>query len=1187
MDLNGFTPGQRACVTCVNKPVIISAGAGSGKTFTLMQRVAFAFLNPELSGVENLDQIMAITFTEKAAAEIKARVKKALRQEGMNHLALEVDGAWISTIHSMCARILRAHALELGIDPAFEVMPESDYQVLLEQAINDVLEPDNEVLGPRSYQALFNMFPVRSKGGYGDSVASLVSKVLGSAAGQSNDFDDFVLGPQPAAPLEIAKQALLAYESALPRIQMAKQSKTQEAQLTGTEQSIEALQAFMLGEGWTGVDTRAGGPAPTYADALRVLDGCVNLGGNYGSSEDKEVIKAAKQDVLFAANELFMGLGCEPFSQLMELSRAARMRFDQLKRDRGVLDNNDLLQMALVALRDHPEIAQRYANQFKLVMVDEFQDTSQLQIDMIRYLAGENLRHLCTVGDSQQSIYRFRGADVHVYDQHKKEMVEDAGAQFIELDRNFRSHADVLQFVECIFSQPTVFGEGFLHLDDHGEDRANQHWLGKGPRIDVCMVSYPSKGVGIDGAKKAEARAIAKRFKLLKEQGHQAKDMAVLLGTMSRAQVYAQALREEGFECVVTGGSGFGGIPEVRVVSRVAQALASPSNTEALFEVLSGDLFGVSSDDLLLLGTQIDDATGSYRRCDLNDGFAHVDFDQASAPLRLASRVLRDARHLVGSIPLADAVQRVVVESGWLTRLQEGGAMGIATAANVEKAIRLIRAIEEQSALGPVRVAEEFASQLDGSLKEKPGSLVGEESDMVQIMTIHASKGLEFPIVAVAEFAGKTWKAGSLLSHSRVGKTYLSLMGNVKTTSKSAADKRKEYKPELGCSVEDVMPAYAQRLKYEQAQKQEELEEDRRKFYVALTRAREALVVAFSVAASKSKGVEDLYSGVLDDIRTALCGIGDFPEGTALLEYGGTEPAAFERIVLSEGAAGDAQGEDLAGDLGESCAEDSGDTADRLFAVPRYERYTALDERAFSSTRQGVFSYSSLSGSLHEDDDPSSGERDRKPAVVSALVNAGTLSLVLDDEVTPKTWQDADKATDMGSAFHRLGQFAIETGVRPDAKRVDSLAQLYGITPAQRFRLNAALDLWFGSQTYADVQDFAVRRPEVPFFVEIGDRFMEGEIDLLCIDETGRHALIVDYKTGGSDAETQDDIRKKHELQAKCYSYATLLQGYDDVELRFVRVERRGADGQPQEARYRFVYEDLSQLCQEITTLLA
>ena len=169
----GYTPEQKKCILCLKGPVDVSAGAGSGKTFTLTQRIAYALSDPA-SGVDDIGQVLAITFTKKAAAELKSRVRSTLRAQGMFEQARKVDGAWISTIHGMCSRILHANALEIGIDPEFMVMKDSS--AVLDQAIEEVLEESRES-GYWEYRSLFEMY----SGSGGDSVASLLKTLLDEA----------------------------------------------------------------------------------------------------------------------------------------------------------------------------------------------------------------------------------------------------------------------------------------------------------------------------------------------------------------------------------------------------------------------------------------------------------------------------------------------------------------------------------------------------------------------------------------------------------------------------------------------------------------------------------------------------------------------------------------------------------------------------------------------------------------------------------------------------------------------------------------------------------------------------------------------------------------------------------------------------------------------------------------------
>ncbi|MEG0323828.1 MAG: UvrD-helicase domain-containing protein, partial [Raoultibacter sp.] len=207
-----YTDEQRLCIEQLTGPVDISAGAGSGKTFTLSQRIAYA-LSPESgSGIDDIDAVLAITFTDKAASEIKSRVRSTLRSRGLFDAALKVDSAWISTIHGMCSRILRSHALELGLDPEFSVIDDKDRRELLDAALNEVIGSDSEIISRTEFDALFEAFPARSVGFGGSSVMGMVEELIAKAAGMVDGFAGFRMAP-PASPTSaLAKRLLLAYE---------------------------------------------------------------------------------------------------------------------------------------------------------------------------------------------------------------------------------------------------------------------------------------------------------------------------------------------------------------------------------------------------------------------------------------------------------------------------------------------------------------------------------------------------------------------------------------------------------------------------------------------------------------------------------------------------------------------------------------------------------------------------------------------------------------------------------------------------------------------------------------------------------------------------------------------------------------------------------------------------------------
>lgn len=1206
MNLDSCTPDQRKSITCVNGPLLVSAGAGSGKTFTLTQRIAYALLPESGPAVSGIDEVLAITFTEKAAAEIKARVKRTLRTEGLGEEALKVDGAWISTIHGMCARILRAHAFDLGIDPAFGIIGDAERADLVAEAIDDALGQDNDIVERGSYAALFNEFPARSSFPAAPSVASLLQTLMDKAIGLRGGLDALDFGPPPVPPATLARELLLAYEDVLPAVEQGGRSAAAERARGQAVDAADALKAFLMrSDQASTADLRRCGPPGAedgngrhdLEELASTVEQCAFLPKTFGNADVKARIAAYQQVHAHVCREIALGLAWPRTSDLMALAREVSRRYEEKKHERCTLDNDDLLVKTRAAFIDYPDVARRYEHRFKLVMVDEFQDTSQLQIDLIAHLAGAQCARLCTVGDAQQSIYRFRGADVNVYEDHKRAMrAPETDALYVELTKNFRSHADVLSFVDRIFEQPQVFGEGFMSLTPHKE-RVSEY-RGKGPRIDIVLSLCPSgrnAGVGIREAKRASARAVAERFAALREQGHPPRDMVVLLGKMVRAELYAQELRAVGFECAVTGGSLFASAPEVRVVGRLVEVLANPAHTAALFEVLTSDLVHLSADDLLELATEVEPETGEIRRRDLDRGFARLSDDRSSLPPRLAHAVdlIARARDQIRRQPLSQVVQDVVVRSGWMSRLEGQGAVGLACAANVLKAVRLIERLEEERQGGPARTAYAFTRELAAGIKEAPGVLSGSGGDVVKIMTIHASKGLEFPVVALADFAGPASASGKLIvetvgdaAHASLApgnaldrfpalrKRALGVLDDAGSADLAAARRllqaggaSRDARGSGRCTQDAYRTALRERAE------REELAEERRKLYVGLTRASEALVVALDAKAS-GEGKPPSYPQVVDDVRSALYGASDFPAGASTLAYGGSEPARFERILVQ---AGDDM-RDVEGDGNQSAT-----AAVTCFAVPRMADSDAVPCRPWNGLRDHVFSYTSIA--------PSSGGTERRAAVHAPQTTSraavscgddGSGERFEKDEGIRGASADADKATGLGSAFHRAAQYAVETGRIPDQARLEALSDALMLSPVQRERLAAACGRWFASAAYADTLTWPLRRAETPFFIAIDGEYLEGEIDLLCTRSAvpGGSALVIDYKTGGNGDESCDDIYAKHALQAECYAFALLAQGFDEVELRFVRVEhvRHAQGAEPQAVEYRFSSQDRNEL---------
>ena len=1197
-----LTIGQEKCVNTLDKPLAVSAGAGSGKTFTLTRRIVHAL---ESGYLTDIDQVLAITFTSKAAGEIKSRVKGALRAGGLTVQALKTDEAWISTIHGMCARILRAHALELGLDPAFKVADEATVKTLLDASLEEVLGGRDDLVtvaegvSSQRLDALFASFDVHPAGPRTASVEGMVRQLVEAASAHPDGMASVVAPPDAPSPIKLLAQLVDVADTAYALADGVKPGSTRDKFLVTTQDALEGARE-LIGRGSDGL---------TYRRVLSAMNGFSVPGRNFGKNTPygEQAVELAEQYCAIAA-QARCGLVQEQLATLIDVAKSVADAFARRKREAGLLDNNDLLAFASRAFRDNPAIQAAYADRFKLVMVDEFQDTDQLQVDMIKRMAGEGFSRMCTVGDAQQSIYRFRGADVSVYRRHLEDVRRRNPEGIIELPDNFRSHGDVLALCDRIFEQPQVFGAEFMSLaPGRAESKVKRPFLPDGPRVRVQVTVTPSRGVASADAAAVAARRVAKSFSGFAAAGHRPGDMVVLLGGMGRANVYAEALRAEGLPCVVAGGSIFNRAPEVALMVRLAQAIANPKWTTALFEVLSSELFALSTDDLLELSTGMDEERGIPRRRAFDQGFRHIERKVASGcavspALAACASLMRRASEQVGNVALADIMQGIVADSGWLARLEAAGPEGLARAGNVYKAIRMARDIEAAGGMGPAGVAEELALRVELA-KEAPGALSAEGGDFVRIMTVHASKGLEFPIVAVAELRDDAARSQALECCSIEGRTYVSLDGGhvlerLKEKTSSLVAKSGSYQPfcefddeELAAMVSRSQLPADRRAAIKLHEERGEAAESRRLLYVALTRAKEALVVSMRGKSSKVDAT-GLSKSCWGDVQSALVGeCCAFEPGVSMFDFGGQRPARVECMHLTpvdveellgasdaaDGAASQVDGEPGADELAPGGCPAGGKPG--TIALPLVRPYEPERGKPYEGARAGVFSYSSIA------DD---GEGFADFSVEDAADDAASASLGA---------RDADAATSLGTAFHRLAQLAAlawRPGCafeRPDVARQRALERSCGLSAEQRDRLDAALERWFASDIASRMGACESANPEAPFLVRVGGpcdaAYLEGEIDLLgCVAPAGTReqpagsALVVDYKTGGSPAETAEQLHEKHLLQATCYAYAVLLEGYAQVECVFVRVEqdRTDAPGQPQTVSYRFDAADADEM---------
>lgn len=1158
MDISRFTPEQRESIVYEGGHLFIRAGAGTGKTATLTAKVAYLLGKDNSLDFESVRQLLAITFTDKAAAELVSRIRSTMRAEGMTADALNVDGAWISTIHGMCARILREHAFELGMDPSFRIMSNAEEDLLLQQVVEQVVSDDAGLQADSAYDILFREFPAKGMSGQSGaiSVESLLSSLVPVLATLPGGAADLHMGPPPRDTADIARGLLDITCSTLELYgTYDKKSKTVEAAIESGRQIMTLL----------GPATCAGGPMDD--DILfEVLEECKPMTCSVRDQTFKEASAAHKDAFHAAYGELCQRQGYALLRSFCNLASVVIENMRIEKAASGMMDNNDLIRCAYHALLERPSLAARYEGLFRLLMIDEFQDTSRLQVLIARLLDTGEGRQLCTVGDAQQSIYGFRGADVELFRRFERELPPGSASK--RLGTNFRSHADILAFVNKVFGAPGVFGDDYLTLQAPAA-RRDPAFDTSIPRIDILLTTGDTRrsdlsAVPVDTVVDVEARLIAERFKALRDSGWRPSQMVLLLRAMTKADRYADALREQGFEAVISGGSVFWQGPAPALVGAMLRFLANPFDNDAAYRLLASPLIALSSDELALLAC---DGQGSKRS--LYEGLLASEAD-APARIRFARELCVRALTQANGVLPSEALTRMLVESGYLTRLSAQQATGRAVCADLLKALRYVEKLEGECPAGFAAVACAYDALAVDPPKDAPGALMVKDDEAIQIMTVHASKGLEFPIVAIGGFERKPTIEKTMLCRTGGGETYVSLLPGDKLST--SFGKRHPgsagYEP-LDRSVRtdaleapDISRDTYHRLLMTYAA-QEATAEMRRLFYVAATRAREALILALHPTTDTRGNLS--RTPVIDDIGALFEG-GMLPAHDAEVDYGGSATARLTYTHIARDESGELVCREREGLLEASEEASSG--------IPELPELFPPDAPSLRVGRgeDGTieFSYSSIDPKGHED--------------VEGTGNTDTLT---------------EDVFQLGLAFHLIAEHLVDSGslgdgrvTAPDPVTVQRLVSSFSLSDSQRERLGAALATWVSSGVAIEAAGYPSLRAEVPFYQvfedeAIGERcYLNGEIDLLCRDASGRHALIVDYKTGGSEDETVGQLKGKHRLQALCYTEAVLAQGAEKVEVVFVRVERRLDDGQPQTVRYVFGDADAADVHAEIAGYL-
>jgi ATP-dependent helicase/nuclease subunit A len=756
----GLTDIQKAAARERARDVAVTAGAGSGKTRTLVARYL-----PLLAECGSPRRIVAITFTEKAAREMRNRIRGEVRKliteaedeltrQRWTDLESRLDSARISTIHSLCQELLRAHPVEAGLDPQFEVADENQAALLRADAVRVALTGAVEDL---TFQPLFQLWKART-----------LESALNQLVNQRLELDGLLQAD--CDPNQTVRQALEQwvrshlFQSALADLRQSKADGSL-GQAANAADKFAAMALELLSSLEQAQANLASGKVFEASQALFTARR-QKMKGNIGKAGS---LKALIKDLREGYDGQLAWLGgagagdtapapdfeqriSQSFPLLLALYTRARDAYLAALRRGNRVDFNDLEGKTYELLR-RPEIAARWQAEIDWVLVDEFQDTNARQREIVRALcgnttagSGENHK-LFVVGDARQSIYRFRGADVTVFRGLQTE-IQSAGGLLIDLDRTFRTHDGLLSALGDLL-EPIMNGADLIQRPYHVPYSALTAHRSDPPQH-VCaphIEGILAPGRDSTQGRKAAARALAQRLLGLHYSGQIRawSEVTLLFRASTSFPVYEDAFEEAGIPYVTVAGQGFYDRPEIRDVLNLLRVLADPWDDLALAGMLCSPVFGMRQVGLARLRWQGDQKAALYQvlQGDLS-GLEEADRAVAGR----AKAFLEELLPWVDRIPVAELLQRVVTWTNYRAVLASGSHR---LWRNLDKLL----ADAQASGVVQVQAFLEYLSTLK-DVGAREGEAAAEAEGAVRLMTIHKSKGLEFEFVVLADAARGT-----------------------------------------------------------------------------------------------------------------------------------------------------------------------------------------------------------------------------------------------------------------------------------------------------------------------------------------------------------------------------------------------------------------------------------------------
>ena len=877
-----WTEEQQKVIDLRKRNILVSAAAGSGKTAVLVERIIAMLTDAE--DPVSVDSLLIVTFTEAAVAEMKERIRdaieKKLSEDGENeHLKTQatlIHSAQITTIHSFCLSVIRDHFHAIDIDPGFRVAEEGELKLMKHDVLGQVLE-DNYEEGGEAFQEFVEAY---GSGRDDRKIEELVLKLYE----YSRSY------PDPGGWLQ---SCVDAYD--IKNVEELERSTYME--LIRRQIKLYMEDAESLTEEALGVCMEPDGPS-VYEEALLADSGIVQsflaaksyeelyeasgrikwtkLKANRDktvSEEKAALVKAARDEVKKTVNDVAaqyfyqapdgvledMALCKKAMAVLASLVDLFAARFEEQKRTQNMIDFSDMEQYALqiLAVKEGDSfaptaVAGEYQQRFREIMIDEYQDSNLIQETILTSVStvSQGKNNIFMVGDVKQSIYRFRLSrpelfmeKFHTYD------TKDSSRQRIDLHKNFRSRSEVLETVNYIFEQIMTPALGGIQYDDEaalytGADYGDSG-EGSSNNTEILLVDTDLSPFADDEKKEKkeealsdrelEARAIAGRIRKLldtqkvldKAAGTYRKarysDIVILTRSVKGfSDVFSEVLNKEGIPTYAGTREGYFETQEIGVLLDYLRVLNNRKQDIPLAAVLKSPFLGLTDEEM----ADIKNKAGDLPFHEAVPAYASREETAAARRLKACLDMMEHFRKKVPYTPIHELLHMILKETGYgdYTAAMPGGEQ---RKANLKMLAEKAKAFESTSYKGLFHFIRYIEQLQKYDVDYGEASLEDEQSDTVRIMTIHKSKGLEFPIVFVSGM-GKQFNMmdarSSVVLHARLGVGLDAVDTKLRTKS----------------------PSLLKRV----IQKEEALDslgEELRVLYVALTRAKEKLIVTGAV----------------------------------------------------------------------------------------------------------------------------------------------------------------------------------------------------------------------------------------------------------------------------------------------------------------------------------------------------